>query len=258
TLGGSSSILAHNLGILGSRVAFITCTGNDDMGGLALGKLDGSGVDLSRAITDASVGTGIRVLLPHGEHRHILTYPGTIAALKASDLDMDYLKLARHFHLSSLYLQSALVPDLPRMFRELKAAGLTLSLDTNDDPDDQWGPPLDELLSLVDLFLPNERELLRMTGKDSLESALDARAAWIGRQRRRPLVPRRADSGHSGGHHRSGRQLRCGLPLRLVERVQLQRMCARRQHHRSALHAAPGGHRGFSGCGLAFSFSEGT
>jgi len=179
TLGGSSSILAHNLGILGSRVAFITCAGNDDMGRLALGKLDGSGVDLSRAITDASVGTGITVLLPHGEHRHILTYPGTIAALKASDLDMDYLKLARHFHLSSLYLQSALVPDLPRMFRELKAAGLTLSLDTNDDPDDQWGPPLDELLSLVDLFLPNERELLRMTGKDSLESALNALAARV-------------------------------------------------------------------------------
>lgn len=179
TLGGSSSILAHNLAVLGSRVAFITCTGDDDMGRMALGKLDGSGVDLSRAVRDDSVGTGITVLLPHGEHRHILTYSGTIAALKASDLDMEYLKSARHFHISSLYLQCALAPELPKLFRELKAEGLTLSLDTNDDPDDQWGPPLDELLSLVDVFLPNERELLRMTGKDSLESALDGLAARV-------------------------------------------------------------------------------
>lgn len=176
TLGGSSSILAHNLGVLGARVGFITCTGNDEMGRMALAKLDGSGVDLSRAVRDDSTGTGITVLLHHGEHRHILTYPGTIAALKMSHLDMDYLKSARHFHLSSLYLQSALLPDLPKLFRELKAAGLTLSLDTNDDPDDHWGQPLEELLSLVDLFLPNERELLRMTGKKSLESALDTLA----------------------------------------------------------------------------------
>jgi sugar/nucleoside kinase (ribokinase family) len=92
---------------------------------------------------------------------------------------MEYLKSARHFHISSLYLQCALAPELPKLFRELKAEGLTLSLDTNDDPDDQWGPPLDELLSLVDVFLPNERELLRMTGKDSLESALDGLAARV-------------------------------------------------------------------------------
>lgn len=179
TLGGSSAILAHNLALLGSRVGFVTCTGNDDMGRMALGKLDGSGVDLSRAVMDDSTGTGLTVLLPHGEHRHILTYPGTIAALKASDLDMEYLKSARHFHISSLYLQGALTKDVPKLFRELKAAGLTLSLDTNDDPDDRWGPPLEELLSLVDVFLPNERELLRMTGKDSLEAALDGLAERV-------------------------------------------------------------------------------
>ena len=174
TLGSSSAILAHNLAVLGSRVGFITCSGSDELGKMALDRLAVSGVDLTRVLTNHSIGTGITVLLPHGESRHMFTYPGTIAALTASDLDLDYLKSARHFHLSSLYLQSALAPDLPALFRELKAAGLTLSLDTNDDPDDQWGPPLQELLPLVDIFLPNESELLRMTGKNSLEAALDA------------------------------------------------------------------------------------
>jgi sugar/nucleoside kinase (ribokinase family) len=174
TLGGSSAILAHNLAVLGSRVGFITCSGGDELGRMALSRVARSGVDLSRAVTDGSTATGVTVLLPHGESRHILTYPGTIAALKAGDLDLEYLKSARHFHLSSLYLQTGLTPGLPALFGELKAAGLTISLDTNDDPEDAWGPPLDELLSLVDVFLPNERELLRMTGKDSLEAALDS------------------------------------------------------------------------------------
>ncbi|MFZ0662844.1 MAG: carbohydrate kinase family protein [Acidobacteriaceae bacterium] len=179
TLGGSSAIVAHNLAALGSRVGFLTCSGEDELGGIARSRLAESGVDLSRARTDGSIGTGLTVLLPHGENRHILTYPGTIAALKLSDLEMDYLKSARHFHLSSLYLQSGLTPDVPELFRELKAAGLTISLDTNDDPDDVWGPPLDELLSLVDIFLPNERELLRLTGSNSLEAALDALSSRV-------------------------------------------------------------------------------
>ncbi|HEV2462840.1 MAG TPA: PfkB family carbohydrate kinase [Acidobacteriaceae bacterium] len=172
TLGSSSAILAHNLAVLGSRVGFITCTGKDNLGKMALDQLSASGVDLTRALTHDSITTGVTILLPHDESRHILTYLGTIAALKFCDLDLDYLASSRHFHLSSLYLQSGLVPDLPKLFRELKAAGLTISLDTNDDPAGKWGPPLDSLLPFIDVFLPNESELLRMTKTRDLDSAL--------------------------------------------------------------------------------------
>src|SRR6185437_14215301 len=78
--------------------------------------------------------------------------------MSLEDLDVDYLASSRHFHLSSLFLHKALKSNLPALFRQLKAAGLTLSLDTNDDPDDRWGDPLDELLGLTDIFLPNEDE----------------------------------------------------------------------------------------------------
>lgn len=172
TLGSSSAILAHNLAVLGSRVGFITCSGNDELGRVALSRLASSGVDLAHSFTHRSVSSGVTVLLPHGNSRHILTYPGTIAALRFSDLDLDYLASARHFHLSSMYLQSALAPDLARLLSHLKAAGLTISLDTNDDPAGEWGPPLDDVLPYVDVFLPNESELLRMTRTRSLEQAL--------------------------------------------------------------------------------------
>lgn len=180
TLGSSSAILAHNLAVLGMQVGFITCSGKDALGKMALDRVAESGVDLTRVLTgDDSTGTGVTVLLPHGGARHILTYPGTIAAMRVSDLDVEYLKSSRHFHLSSLYLQRALAPGLPALFRELKLAGLTISLDTNDDPDDQWGFPLDELLPFVDILLPNESEACRMAKKDTLEDALGVLSARV-------------------------------------------------------------------------------
>src|ERR1700712_504727 len=59
TLGGSSSILAHNLAILGCKVGFITQVGEDDLGKIALERLRKSGVDLSKARMRDDIGTGV-------------------------------------------------------------------------------------------------------------------------------------------------------------------------------------------------------
>lgn len=179
TLGSSSAILAHNLSVLGTRVGFVTCTGDDDSGRIALDRLLESGVDLSKTIHRTGVATGVTILLPHGKTRHILTHLGAMATMRVEDLDLEYLCAARHFHLSSLYLQKAMQPDLPYLFKELKRAGLTISLDTNDDPDDQWSAALEPILDLVDILLPNSDELLRITGKATLEEALDVLAPRV-------------------------------------------------------------------------------
>ena len=47
-------------------------------------------------------------------------------------------------------------------------------MDTNDDPDDRWGGVLEELLDLIDVLLPNEDELLRITRASTVDGALDA------------------------------------------------------------------------------------
>lgn len=173
TLGGSSAILAHNLAILGRRVGFITRVGADELGRMALDRLGESGVDLSHAIhADGPTNTGVTILLHHGARRRILTYPGTMSVMSRADLNFEYLASARHFHLSSLFLQRALAPDLPALFRDLKHAGLTISLDTNDDPEDRWDGVLDQLLEYVDVLLPNEDEACRMARRDTVEEAL--------------------------------------------------------------------------------------
>jgi sugar/nucleoside kinase (ribokinase family) len=179
TLGGSSSILAHNLAVLGSRVAFVTLVGDDEMGQIALDRLRCSGLHLLQIPHKKSLGTGVTVLLPHGNRRHILTSPGAISGITVDDLDVGYLSSARHFHLSSFFLQTGLQKDLPELFKKLKAAGLTISLDTNDDPSGRWNGVLDQLLDSIDLLLPNEEELKQIAQKDTLEDALDALAERI-------------------------------------------------------------------------------
>ncbi|MDQ2832577.1 MAG: sugar kinase [Acidobacteriota bacterium] len=172
TLGGSSAIVAHNASCLGARVSFTTLLGKDDFGSMALQKLRTSGVETSHTAFDSNRSTGVTFLLPHGEHRHILTYPGTIAELTVSNLDLDFITQSRHFHLSSLYLQRGLHQGLPDLLSDIKHAGLSISLDTNDDPDDRWGFPLHEILPFVDIFLPNESELCRMAATPDLDGAI--------------------------------------------------------------------------------------
>lgn len=170
TLGSSSAILAHNLAALGSRVGFVTKVGDDSFGTLASERLRERGVDMTRIVHGEK--SGVTLILPHAEGRHILTYPGTISELRFGDLDLDYLSTARHFHMSSIFLQRSLLADVPRLFQHMKSAGLTTSLDTNDDPDDQWDDILDKILPHVDILMPNEREALKMSRTGDIETAL--------------------------------------------------------------------------------------
>lgn len=172
TLGSSSAILAHNLAALGTKTGFITRVGGDELGEIALNRLSASGVDLSKVVrTTGSTRTGVTILLHHGVQRHILTYPGTMFEMSYSDLDIDYLASARHFHLSSLFLHRALQADLPKLFQQLKLRGLTLSLDTNDDPEDRWDGILPQVLPYVDVLLPNKDELCRIARRENVDDA---------------------------------------------------------------------------------------
>jgi len=179
TLGSSSAITAHNLSVLGSKVGFITRVGRDDFGAMALRRLNAAGVDLSRITESPNLNTGVTMVLPHPESRHILTYPGSMAEMTLEHLDLEYLTSARHFHLSSYFLHRGLIPQIPELFRRIKAAGLTISCDTNDDPDDQWGATFPEAIKYVDVLMPNEREACKIAGSDNLEDALRQLAAAV-------------------------------------------------------------------------------
>jgi sugar/nucleoside kinase (ribokinase family) len=173
TLGSSTAIVAHNLAALGCKVGFLSRIGNDALGQIALERLSASGVDVSKVRhTEGEKQTGLTVILQRAKERNILTYPGTIFDLTLEDLDFDYLTDSGHFHLSSYYLQRGLRPHVGELCRRLKAEGLTISLDTNDDPDDKWEGGLEDVLRYVDVFLPNAREAKLITKSDDLDKAV--------------------------------------------------------------------------------------
>ena len=180
TLGSSSAIVAHNLSALGSRVGFQSRIGNDPLGRIALERLREGTVDVEKVrVVAGATTTGLTVILHHPQWRNILTYSGTIAELNWEDLDLGYLADSRHFHLSSYYLHKALLPRVPELFHYLKSKGLTISLDTNDDPDDRWEGGLQQILRYVDVFLPNEREACKSAGTVDLEEAIGKLAKLV-------------------------------------------------------------------------------
>lgn len=173
TLGSSSAIFAHNLSALGTRVGMISKIGGDPLGKMALDWLSASGVDLSRVSQANRTPTGLTVILAHPGERFILTYPGTMFELSYEDLDFDYIFSSRHLHLSSFFLHRALRPRVSQLFRQAKSKGLTTSLDTNDDPENQWGEDLLGVLRLVDIFFPNDREAKMIARSSDLSQAVE-------------------------------------------------------------------------------------
>lgn len=180
TLGSSSAIFAHNLSVLGSRVGFISRIGSDPLGEISLQRLAEGGVDVSRVRrVNGPTSTGLTVILAHTGHRNILTYPGTMFEMCFEDLDLEYLSSGRHFHLSSFFLHRALLPRAVELFSTLRKAGLTLSLDTNDDPDDRWNSGLWDVLPYVDVVLLNAREACKIAGLADVEAAADKLATTV-------------------------------------------------------------------------------
>jgi len=190
TLGSSSAIFAHNLSYLGNRVGFSSCIGDDPFGDICVQRLSTSGVDVSHIKKLRGKTTGLTVILPQRKDRFILTYPGAMYEMTERELDQAFVFNAKHLHLSSYFLQKGIRPQLIHIFRKAKEAGLTTSLDTNDDPEDRWSGDIQLLLRYVDILLPNERELCKLAQLNDLEKAVESLS-----QKVRILVVKRGSHG---------------------------------------------------------------
>jgi sugar/nucleoside kinase (ribokinase family) len=197
TLGSSSAIFAHNLACLGNKVGFSSCIGSDPFGAICLERLAQSDVEVSRVRRMSGKTTGLTVILPQRKQRYILTYPGTMYEMTERDLDLAYVFNAKHLHVSSYFLQKGLRASLIDIFCKAKEAGLTTSLDTNDDPENRWAAEIQLLLKYTDILLPNEREACKLAQVEDLD-----RAADILSQKVPTLVIKR---GSQGAIARSGR-----------------------------------------------------
>ncbi len=171
-VGGSGAIFACGAAKLGLRVAFAGVVGDDMFGRFMCDQLQAHGIDTSAVAVLPERSTGVTVVLSGRDDRAMLTFAGTIGDLRRSMIDTDVLSRTRHIHVSSYFLQRALVPELPALFRETRDGEATTSLDPNWDPSGQWDNGLMALLPEVDVFLPNEVEALSMARISVVEDAI--------------------------------------------------------------------------------------
>ena len=180
-VGGQTGTVARALSRLGATVVFVGRVGDDEYGRLAVRALTAAGVETSGVVVDPALRTGVTVVLSTGGQRAYATFPGAAATVRRSDVTGQRLAGADHLHVGSYYLQAALRPDLPGLFREARGRGLSTSLDPGWDPSGQWGAEIREVLPHVDVFLPNQAEAAAITGEQAPEKALAVLTALTAR-----------------------------------------------------------------------------
>ena len=135
--GSSAAIAAASAARMGLRVLFASRVGDDLFGRYMVSALQEAGVDTTGVRIDPALKTGATIVLSRGQDRAMLTYPGSIAAVGPADVDPAWYGAARHLHVASPFLLTGLRPALPDIMRRARAAGMSVSLDTNWDPDDR-------------------------------------------------------------------------------------------------------------------------
>ena len=162
TIGSSSVIMACGAARLGLKTAFLGVVGDDVFGSFMLSAMRERGIDVTHCVIDKNLSTGFSVILVKPDSdRAILTYSGSISDLCDEHIDRNIFSHARHLHLGGFFLLDKLRPAIPALFKDAHKAGLTTSLDTNWDPADRWD--VAETLPHCDIFMPNEKEVERIT-----------------------------------------------------------------------------------------------
>lgn len=170
-LGSSSAIMAANSAAIGVDTTFCGVVGDDYFGNFILSELEQKSVSCLHVARLAGQKTGCTLVMNYGQDRANVTYQGAMNALTISNIPFG--ASYQHLHISSLFLQKGLLNDIEQILINARAAGMTTSLDLQWDPTEQWSFDYARCLPHVDVFMPNESELLALTKTDSISSGIE-------------------------------------------------------------------------------------
>jgi ribokinase len=154
----------------GAQVSMLGCVGDDPAGEQLLQVLLGEGISAARMRTMEAVPTGTALItVASGGTNTIVVAPGANHGLQPGDMD----QAGDLFRPGAVALAQLEIPvaTVQAAFSIARARGATTLL--NPAPAPASISP--ELLSLVDVLLPNETEALAITGQATPEAA----AAWL-------------------------------------------------------------------------------
>jgi sugar/nucleoside kinase (ribokinase family) len=179
TLGGSAGIFAAGAARLGLRTALVACIGDDPLGEVSVSALRSRGVDVAPVRRVAGQRTGLTIHFLRAGDRAMLTEPGAFALVSASDAIAHLSPPPRHVHLASVFLLPEVLARGAELVAAAHAAGATVSVDTNDDPEGRFERP--EWLTQADILFPNDREAIALAGgEDAAHGGGDGAAQATG------------------------------------------------------------------------------
>ncbi|GHF95008.1 MULTISPECIES: carbohydrate kinase family protein [Amycolatopsis] len=173
---GTAAGTALTLAKLGASVRTAGAIGDDPIGDLLLAMLTRFGIDTSLVVRRADVQTSASVLpiRPDGS-RPAFHVPGANLTYGPDDIPETEVAQATHLHLGAPELMGG--ENAAKILSPARAAGVVTSADLLAPGDPgilAWIAPA---LSSLDYLLPNEQQVLGLTGADTLE---DGARALIG------------------------------------------------------------------------------
>ena len=135
-------------------------------------QLRDAGVDTSIS-HGSTLKTGATTRPSNPPSKHCLNLSRPMRDLVLEDIDWDFIASGHHLHLGCFFLQTGIRAEVWKLFSRARELGLTTSLDTNWDPDEEWGEDLQRALEHTDLFLPNDDEAMRIAGTKNLKEAME-------------------------------------------------------------------------------------
>ena len=177
--GGKGANQAVAAGRSGANIAFIACTGDDDIGESVRKQLASDNIDIAPISVIQGESTGVALIFVNAEGENVIAiHAGANAALSPALVEAQHDRIAQ---------ASALLMQLESPIESVLAAAkiarrhnTTVAL--NPAPARELP---DELLSLVDIITPNETEAEKLTGirvendEDAAKAALALHAKGI-------------------------------------------------------------------------------
>ncbi len=171
-IGGNAAIFSTNAAKLGLKTSLVGKVGDDEIGEMLLTKLKAGAVDISQVKLSKTSPTSVTLAIANGSgERSFFHHFGANGELMLNDIDFKFLSKSKALLLCSYFLMPGLfgAPAIT-LLKRAKEKKLITFFDVAWDPSGKWS--LDDILTYVDVFIPNETEILKLSNQKNISSAV--------------------------------------------------------------------------------------
>ena len=176
---GAPAIFINTVAKLGHSAGIIGGVGSDDFGKCILSRLNESGVDCSLVTEYETGSTGVAFVsyFSDGDRRFLFHFPNTPATWPVAPEANKLGENVSYFHIMgcSLMADSVFGDEIIKLMKALASKGTKISFDPNIRPElmKDGYDKVNEVMKYCNVLLPGRAELLMLSGKSTLEEAVE-------------------------------------------------------------------------------------